>query len=96
MTKELSEVIDYIQDLLDNKTSFDEAWDASFDLPHFISQRSDAIRAEDESILQLLDNEVVELCAALGTGNKEDWPEIITEKTFRKKLAEVLVKLKKL
>ena len=96
MTKELAEVIDYIQDLLDNKTSFDEAWDASYDLPHFISQRSDAIRAEDESILQLLDNEVVDLCAALDSSGEEYRQEVITEKTFRRKLSEVLEKLKML
>jgi hypothetical protein len=96
VVKELEEVIAYIQDLLENKTSFDEAWDASYDLPHFISKRIDAIMEYNLPAMRLLNDNVLDLCAALDSSGEEDWPYVITEKTFRKKLAEVLVKLKKL
>lgn len=94
MIKELTEIIDYIQDLLDNKTSFDEAWDASYDLPHFISERIDAIKAYSISAMRLLNDDVIDWCAALDSSGEDEWPDIISEKTFRKKLWEALEKLK--
>lgn len=94
MKKELNEVIAYLEDLLNNKTSFDEAWDASYDLPHFISKRIFQIEEYSEEAAILLNDDVIDWCAALGHVKEDESEYCICEKTFRLRLSQALEKLK--
>ena len=94
MIKELQEIIDYIEDFLNNKPSFEEAWFASFDLQDFIKERSGIILANDEKLMEILETDVRDICEALDYVKEDVSIYCISEKTFRRKLAEALIKLK--
>jgi len=86
--KALAEVIEYLKKFLADETA--DAWAVSYELPGFISDRYDDIKTHAPKAATLLNDDVIDWCAAL---DYEDSEDCISESTFRKNLQKALKQL---